>query len=104
MSKAELVVIMKGGRKQKNVKGAILADKSLPPFAINRDGYLLRWWGVDHPASKRIRELVKVNGRCPFMAECYKNLGLVKRHCSWNHDNPPTWQFCGGYKRRKKKL
>ena len=42
------------------------------------------------------------NGLCPFMAECYKALGLVNRHCSWNLDNPRTWQFCGGYKRRKK--
>jgi len=69
--KAELVVIMKGGRKQKNVKGAILADKSLPPFAANHDGYYLRWWGVDHPASKRIRELARVNGFCPNRDLCF---------------------------------
>lgn len=42
------------------------------------------------------------NGFCPFMAECYPTLGLANQHCAWNYDNPRTWQFCGGYKRRKK--
>jgi hypothetical protein len=40
------------------------------------------------------------NGLCPFMAECYESLGLVHQHCSWNLDDPPTWRFCGGYRRR----
>ena len=44
------------------------------------------------------------NGLCPFRAECYEKLGLTSQHCAWNYDKPPTWQFCGGYKRRKKKL
>ena len=103
---SELVVILKDGTKQRNVKGAVLADKANPPFTERRDGYRLRWWGVDHPASVKIRALVGkaeyTNGLCPFMAECYKTLGLVSQHCSWNLDNPRTWQFCGGYKRRKK--
>lgn len=47
-------------------------------------------------------EEISDNGFCPFMAECYESLGLVKQHCAWNYDNPRTWQFCGGYKRRKK--
>jgi len=37
---------------------------------------------------------------CPFRQECYKTLGLATQHCSWNQDDPPTWRFCGGYKRR----
>ena len=39
-------------------------------------------------------------GLCPFRAECYEALGLVTQHCAWNLDDPPTWRFCGGYKRR----
>jgi len=85
MSKAELVVIMKDGRKQKNVRGAVLADKTRPPFAINRDGYYLRWWGVDHPASKRILELAKVNGCCPARAWCFvKRLKVSKAAMPWH--------------------
>jgi len=40
------------------------------------------------------------NGLCPFKAECYESLGLKTQHCAWNLDEPPTWRFCGGYKRR----
>ena len=40
------------------------------------------------------------NGLCPYLAECYEGLGLVTQHCAWNLDNPPTWRWCGGYKRR----
>jgi hypothetical protein len=54
---SELVVILKGGNKQRNVIGAVLADKAAPPFAERRDGYRLRWWGTDHPASEKIRIL-----------------------------------------------
>jgi len=42
------------------------------------------------------------NGLCPYMQECYRGLGLVSQHCGWNLDAPPTWQWCGGYKRRKR--
>jgi hypothetical protein len=40
------------------------------------------------------------NGLCPYMQECYQALGLVHQHCAWNLDDPPTWRFCGGYRRR----
>jgi hypothetical protein len=42
------------------------------------------------------------NGLCPYMQECYRGLDLVRQHCAWNLDAPPTWQWCGGYKRRKR--
>jgi hypothetical protein len=79
-AKVELVVIMRDERKQRNVKGAVLADKSLPPFAANHDGYYLRWWGVDHPASKRIRELVKIKILCPDRGRCFEKRIRVSKH------------------------
>ena len=41
------------------------------------------------------------NGLCPFRKECYQALGLRTQECAWNLDRPPTWQWCGGYKRRR---
>jgi hypothetical protein len=46
---------------------------------------------------------VSHNGLCPYMQECYQALGLVHQHCAWNLDDPPTWRFCGGYKRRQRR-
>jgi len=82
---SELVVIMKGGRKQRNVKGAVLANKARQPFAVNHDGYYLRWWGIDHPVSKRVRELVKVNGLCPARAWCFVKRLRVSKHAMPSH-------------------
>lgn len=50
-----IVVICKGGLRQKNVIGSIVADKQFPPFRQNRKGYLLRWWPYNHPAVRRYK-------------------------------------------------
>lgn len=86
---SELVVILKGGTKQKNVRGAVLADKANPPFTKRRDGYRLRWWGADHPASKKIRDLVEIeehgDGLCPARSSCFPKRLKVSKHAMPRH-------------------
>lgn len=56
----QLVSVMQGGRKQRDVIGAVIADKEHPPFippAARRQAKIhLRWWPPNHPALRYIRE------------------------------------------------